>query len=59
MAVQILPEHGCYALWFRPEVISTVTWAGNHYLSKPLRQADLLAALERWQIAMQGKALTT
>jgi len=29
MAVQILPEHGCYALWFRPEVISTVTWAGD------------------------------
>jgi light-regulated signal transduction histidine kinase (bacteriophytochrome)/CheY-like chemotaxis protein len=29
MAVQILPEHGCYAFWFRPEVISTVTWAGD------------------------------
>ncbi|HEY6840098.1 MAG TPA: response regulator [Chthoniobacterales bacterium] len=31
----------------------------DDYLSKPLRQADLQAALERWQIAMQGKALTT
>jgi light-regulated signal transduction histidine kinase (bacteriophytochrome)/CheY-like chemotaxis protein len=29
MAVRILPEHGCYALWFRPEVISTVTWSGD------------------------------
>jgi light-regulated signal transduction histidine kinase (bacteriophytochrome)/DNA-binding response OmpR family regulator len=29
MAVQILPKHRCYALWFRPEVISTVTWAGD------------------------------
>ena len=29
LAVRILPEHGCYALWFRPEVIRTVTWAGN------------------------------
>ena len=29
LAVQILPEHGCYALWFRPEVIRTVTWAGD------------------------------
>jgi two-component system, sensor histidine kinase and response regulator len=38
MAVQILPEHGCYALWFRPEVISTVTWAGD--LNKPVSWAD-------------------
>ncbi len=29
MAVRILPEHGSYALWFRPEVISTVTWSGD------------------------------
>ncbi len=29
LAVQILPERGCYAFWFRPEVIRTVTWAGN------------------------------
>jgi two-component system, chemotaxis family, sensor kinase Cph1 len=29
LAVRISPEHGCYALWFRPEVIRTVTWAGN------------------------------
>ena len=25
LAVRILPEHGCYAFWFRPEVIRTVT----------------------------------
>jgi CheY-like chemotaxis protein len=31
----------------------------DDYLSTPLRQADLQAALERWQIATQGKALTT
>jgi YesN/AraC family two-component response regulator len=30
----------------------------DDYLSKPLRQADLQAALERWPIAMQEKALT-
>jgi light-regulated signal transduction histidine kinase (bacteriophytochrome)/CheY-like chemotaxis protein len=29
LAVRILPEHGCYAFWFRPEAIRTVTWAGN------------------------------
>jgi light-regulated signal transduction histidine kinase (bacteriophytochrome) len=29
LAVPILPELGCYALWFRPELIRTVTWAGN------------------------------
>jgi two-component system, sensor histidine kinase and response regulator len=31
----------------------------DDYLSKPLRQADLQAALARWQIAMQRKALAT
>jgi len=29
LAVQIQPEHGCYALWFRPELIRTITWAGD------------------------------
>jgi light-regulated signal transduction histidine kinase (bacteriophytochrome)/CheY-like chemotaxis protein len=38
MAVQILPEHRCYALWFRPEVISTVTWAGDP--NKPVSVED-------------------
>jgi light-regulated signal transduction histidine kinase (bacteriophytochrome)/DNA-binding response OmpR family regulator len=38
MAVRILPEHGCYALWFRPEAISTVTWAGDP--NKPVSVQD-------------------
>jgi light-regulated signal transduction histidine kinase (bacteriophytochrome)/CheY-like chemotaxis protein len=29
LAVQILPKHGCYAFWFRPEFIRTLTWAGD------------------------------
>ena len=29
LAVQILPEHGCYVFWFRPELVRTVTWAGD------------------------------
>ena len=29
LAVQILPEHGCYVFWFRPEMVRTVTWAGD------------------------------
>jgi light-regulated signal transduction histidine kinase (bacteriophytochrome)/CheY-like chemotaxis protein len=29
LAVEILAKHGCYALWFRPELIRTVTWAGD------------------------------
>jgi two-component system, chemotaxis family, sensor kinase Cph1 len=43
MAVQILPEHRCYALWFRPEVISTVTWAGDP--NKPVSLKDRQARL--------------
>ena len=38
LAVRILPEHGCYALWFRPEVIRTVTWAGDP--NKPVSVED-------------------
>ncbi len=29
LSVQILPENRCYILWFRPEFIQTVTWAGD------------------------------
>ncbi|MBV9488829.1 MAG: GAF domain-containing protein, partial [Verrucomicrobia bacterium] len=29
LAVRILPEHACYACWFRPEVIQTVAWGGD------------------------------
>jgi light-regulated signal transduction histidine kinase (bacteriophytochrome)/DNA-binding response OmpR family regulator len=29
LAVRILAEQSCFALWFRPEFIRTVTWAGN------------------------------
>ena len=29
LAVQILSEHGCYVFWFRPEMVQTVTWAGD------------------------------
>ena len=43
MAVQILPEHGCYALWFRPEVINTITWAGDP--NKPVSVEDGQARL--------------
>jgi chemotaxis family two-component system sensor kinase Cph1 len=38
LAVQILPEHGCYAFWFRPEVVRTVTWAGDP--QKPVSVED-------------------
>jgi light-regulated signal transduction histidine kinase (bacteriophytochrome)/CheY-like chemotaxis protein len=46
MAVRILPEHGCYALWFRPEVISTVTWSGDP--SKPV-------AIENGQVRLSPR----
>jgi light-regulated signal transduction histidine kinase (bacteriophytochrome)/DNA-binding response OmpR family regulator len=43
LAVRISPEHGCYALWFRPEAIRTVTWAGNP--NKPVSVEDGSARL--------------
>src|SRR5918998_811110 len=29
LALEILPERGCYVMWFRPEVVRTVIWGGN------------------------------
>jgi chemotaxis family two-component system sensor kinase Cph1 len=29
LALEILRERGCYVMWFRPEVVRTVTWGGN------------------------------
>src|ERR687893_2448945 len=29
LAREILRERGCYVMWFRPEVVRTVTWGGN------------------------------
>ena len=29
LALEILRERGCYIMWFRPEVVRTVTWGGN------------------------------
>ncbi len=29
LALQILRGCGCYIMWFRPEVVRTVTWGGN------------------------------
>jgi light-regulated signal transduction histidine kinase (bacteriophytochrome)/CheY-like chemotaxis protein len=40
LAVQILPKHGCYALWFRPEFIRTVTWAGDPAKSVSIEQGQ-------------------
>src|ERR687893_338646 len=29
LVLEILPERGCYVMWFRPEVVRTVTWGGD------------------------------
>ena len=29
LALEILRERSCYVMWFRPEVVRTVTWGGN------------------------------
>src|ERR687889_552222 len=29
LALEILRERGCYVMWFRPEVVRTVTWGGD------------------------------
>jgi signal transduction histidine kinase/CheY-like chemotaxis protein len=29
LTLEILRERGCYIMWYRPEVVRTVTWGGN------------------------------
>jgi light-regulated signal transduction histidine kinase (bacteriophytochrome)/DNA-binding response OmpR family regulator len=29
LVLELLQERGCYVMWFRPEVVRTVTWGGN------------------------------
>ncbi len=29
LVLEILRERGCYVMWFRPELVRTVTWGGN------------------------------
>jgi light-regulated signal transduction histidine kinase (bacteriophytochrome)/CheY-like chemotaxis protein len=40
LAVEILPRHGCYALWFRPELIRTITWAGDPFKPVSIEQGQ-------------------
>ncbi|HEY0793937.1 MAG TPA: response regulator [Chthoniobacterales bacterium] len=60
LAVQVLPEHGCCVLWFRPEVIRTVTWAGDP--TKPVTvehgQARLgpRQSFEAWKETVDGQS---
>ncbi|HYD93853.1 MAG TPA: ATP-binding protein [Noviherbaspirillum sp.] len=61
LAMSIARAERDYVLWFRPEVTTTVTWAGAP--DKPLRQSgDLLtlhprASFESWKEVVTGTAI--
>jgi light-regulated signal transduction histidine kinase (bacteriophytochrome)/CheY-like chemotaxis protein len=56
LAVRILPEHRCYAVWFRPEVIQTVTWAGDP--NKPvLSRLSPRKSFEAWKQTVEWQSL--
>lgn len=62
LALEISQIHNNYILWFRPEVIQTVNWAGN-----PDQTAEVLGdgnlrmsprkSFALWQEAVQGRSL--
>lgn len=57
LSVSIPDPEPCYLLWFKPEVIQTVAWAGNP--DKPVQNADLTPrrSFELWQETVKQKSL--
>ncbi len=60
MAISRLQQR--YVLWFRPEVIQTVTWAGNPDKPKRVEEDGSLTifprqSFEAWQQLVQGQSL--
>jgi light-regulated signal transduction histidine kinase (bacteriophytochrome) len=60
LAVPISPNPGEYLIWFRPERVRTLTWAGNPYeavktASDP-SQLSPRASFSRWYEVVKGKS---
>lgn len=58
LAIKLSRVESHYVLWFRPEVITTVTWAGNP--EKPLADTQTLhprKSFAAWQETVRGKSL--
>ena len=62
LALEISKIHHSYMLWFRPEVLRTVSWGGNP--NKPVEVVDdgslrlsPRKSFDRWQETVQGYAL--
>lgn len=57
LAVSISKIHRHYLIWFRPEVIQTIDWAGNPHLKLGKRESGRLtprASFETWQETVHG-----
>jgi light-regulated signal transduction histidine kinase (bacteriophytochrome) len=61
LAVPISRIHNHYLIWFRPEVIHTVDWAGNPHLkydgSGPARQLTPRMSFDSWRETVHGTSI--
>lgn len=59
MAVSVSKLHEHFVVWFRPEVVQTLRWAGNPHLVKPVVDGRLhpRSSFASWQEQLQGRSL--
>ncbi|KAA0585239.1 GAF domain-containing protein (plasmid) [Azospirillum oryzae] len=58
LAISISQLHPSYLLWFRPEIVQTIDWAGDP--SKPLDSSGRLSprnSFEAWKETVRGQSL--
>ena len=60
LSLEVLPERGCYVLWFRPEVVRTLTWGGDP--DKPATLSDTgrinpRKSFESWKKTVRMRSL--
>ncbi|HEY9810248.1 MAG TPA: GAF domain-containing protein [Halomicronema sp.] len=62
IALSFSPTHNSYVIWFRPEVIQTVEWAGNPRKGVQIEEDGTVRlsprkSFELWKEIVQGKSL--
>jgi diguanylate cyclase (GGDEF)-like protein/PAS domain S-box-containing protein len=60
LSLEVFPERGCYVLWFRPEVVRTLTWGGDP--DKPATLSDTgrispRKSFESWKKTVRMRSL--
>jgi len=57
LAVSVSRIYRNYVIWFRPEVVRTIEWAGNPYAKTDDNPLTPRQSFERWMDVVRGKSL--